>query len=817
MIDLLGAVRRRVPGRSWVFTGTVAVTLGVGIALASATGVIARAIAFAGLPVTDAERVVVLWGSDRAGSFTHLPLSPLDIAPLATAMQGVATVAASDYNGAYDWTFTPPAGGSDPIRLRGTLAGGNFFELLGVRATLGRTLRAEDDVIGGARVMVISERAWQTKFGGDSGVIGTVLKAPRYTETYTVVGVVPAGLDYPRGVDFWTAFAPTAAVNGSLAESPWGVDVVARLDPGATAEQARQVVDAYYATLSREGKEQYAGARASVRSLPELVNGDVRPVFGAFAVAAFLVLLVTCGNVVSLFLVRASQRQRELAVRTALGAGRTRLARDLLGEVASLAVAGGALGVVGASAVLRLFVSLAPASIPRLDQVTLDGFLLGVVLAASVLVLVIVGVAPALVVGGIQPARALGNARAGVGPHGAHARVRRVVVASQVAMAFVVLLGAIQGVRSLTRQRQLDLGLPSAGALTFVELTFPNPGPVPRNREAAALEQWRSTMEAITERVRETPGIVGVAPVTATPFAGPGGWDGRLGPADASPADSARRPYLNLEITNADFMAVTGLPLRQGRWLQVSDRESAPRVVVLSEGAARLLFPGREAVGQRVALWAGLTATVVGVVGDTRFREFLTPRPTVYFPFRQFDNATLYIAVRAAIEPGQVAGIVRRAVAAVDPGILVHDAGTMGRFLDATLARPRLLAAVLTSYGAVIILLAITGLYAVMAGGVTARRREFGVRAALGATPRRLRAMVLREGLTVALPGALAGLALAAFLSRWSRSLFYGIAALDLVTPTLTALVLLGVCACAVGVPAWRASRADPARELRAE
>ncbi|MBK8247755.1 MAG: ABC transporter permease [Gemmatimonadetes bacterium] len=817
MLPTIHAAWRGLLGRSRLFTVSVVATLGVGIALTSATGVIARAIAFGGLPVPGASEVVVLWGSDRAKSFTHLPLRPVDIGPLATAMKGVATVVAGDYNGAYDWTFTPPSGSATPIRMRGTLTGGTFFQVLGVRALLGRTLRADDDVVGASRVIVLSERAWRTSFGGDSGVIGRALYEPRFGASYTVVGVVPTGLDYPRGVDFWSAFAPTAAVNGSLAQSPWSIDVVARLATGATPEQARQVVEAYYSALARQGQEVYDGAHATVRTLPDLVSGDVQPIFGAFAGAALLVLLVTCGNVISLFLVRASLQQRELAVRTALGAGRRRLARHLLGEVGVLAALGGLLGVVGSVAVLRLFVALAPTTIPRLDQVTPDVTLLAAVLVTCGVVVALVGLAPVLVVARTDPSTVLGNAREGVGTHAAHVRVRRLVVSAQVAMALVVLLGAMHGVGSLSRQRALDLGLSQPDALAFAELTFPHAGEVPRNQEGAALEKYRSTMESILERVKAAPGVTGVAPITATPFAGPAGWDGRLTPVDAAPEDTTRRAYLNMEVTNADYLAVAGLPLRGGRWIEAGDRESVPRVVVLSEGGARLLFPGRDAVGQRVALWAGLTATVVGVVGDTRFREFLVPRPTVYFPFRQFDNATLFLAVRTAMEPALAAGVVRQAVAEVNPGILVHDAGTMTRFMDRALARPRLLAAVLSAYGVVIILLAITGLYAVMAGGVVARRREFGVRAALGATPRRLHAMVLKEGLGVVLPGVVAGLFISTSLARWAASLFHGVDVTGMVTPVAAAGCLLGVCVLATSIPAWRAARADPARELRAD
>ena len=306
------AARRqlRVPG----FAVTVTLTVALGIGLASATGVVARAVAFAGLPMRDADRVVVLWGVDRAGSFTRMPLAPTSFAGLSTAMRGVATVAAGDYNGAYPWPFHPADAGDAPLRLRGTLAGGNYFDVLGARPILGRTLRREDDVIGAPRVMVLSHAAWRRHFGGDPDVIGRSLRSVIWGAGYTIVGVMPPGLDMPRGVEFWTAFAPTAARNGSLNDSWFGVHVVARLAPGATPEQVRQVLTAYYATLARSGQTEWTGARASVRTVAQLVTGDVRSAFTALGAAAVVVLLVTCGNVAGLLLVRAGKRRREFAV-----------------------------------------------------------------------------------------------------------------------------------------------------------------------------------------------------------------------------------------------------------------------------------------------------------------------------------------------------------------------------------------------------------------------------------------------------------------------------------------------------------------------
>lgn len=804
----------RTPGFAW----TITLTLALGIGLASATGVVARAVAFAGLPVRDAERVVVLWGIDRAGSFPRMPLAPKELPGLAAAMRGVATVAAGDYNGAYPWPFHPTDGSGAPLRLRGTLAGGNYFDVLGARPVLGRALRPEDDVIGAPRVMVLSHAAWRRHFGGDPGVIGRSLRAVIWGEPYTIVGVMPPGLDVPRGVEFWTAFAPTAARNGSLDDSWFGVHVFARLAPGATPEQARQVTTAYYATLAQGGQTHLAGARATVRTLPELASGDVRPAFTALTAAAAVVLLVTCGNVAGLLLVRAGRRRREFAVRAAIGATRGRLVRSLLLEHALLALAGGVVGAGIATAAVRAFAALAPAELPRVADLGVDWTLLAAVTGVTTLVVLVVGIVPAATATRVPPAAALGGAREGLGGHAGAVRARRLIVGAQVALALVVLSGASLVARSLVHLTTLDLGLSAPEQLAFVELVpSAGAGSQPAESERARLIRWFDEQDAIMERVREAPGVLAVAPVVHEAYAGAAGWDARLEAEGAAPQDSARRPYLNMEITNADYLRVTGVPLLRGRWLAASDREDAPRVVVLSERAARALFPDADAVGRRVKLWGERFATVVGIVGDTRFREFLEPRASIYLPYRQFDGGALFLAVRTAGDPAGAVAAVRRAVTEIAPTMLVQGHGTMRARLAEPLARPRLLASILGTYAVVVVTLAVAGLYAVVAGSVAARRREFGLRAALGATPRMLLALVLREGLGVALIGAGVGLLAALAGGRLIAVLLHGVTPTDAATLAAAVTALLGVCAMAVLFPARRAAGADPARELRAE
>lgn len=803
----------------------VVLTLALGIGLASATGVVARAIAFAGLPVRDAERVVVLWGTDRSGLMTHLALPPTAVPALAAAMRGVAEVAAADWNGASPWVFRAPTGGAGgdgpPLRLRGTLAGGTYFHVLGARPVIGRALRPEDDVIGAPRVLVLTHAAWRTHFGGDPRVIGRALWSVEHGAAYTIVGVMPPGLDFPRGVDFWTAFAPTAAVNGSLAGASAWVHVAARLAPDATPERARDALTTFYGTLRDPVVgDMYVGARATVRTLPALVTGDVRPAFTALTAAAAVVLLVTCGNVAGLLLVRAGRRRRERAVRAAIGADRRRLVDALLAEHAVLALAGGAAGAGVAAALVRAFAALAPAELPRLADLAVDGRVLAAAAAVTGLVVLAVGVGPALAASGVAPATVLGGARDSAGGRADDVRARRLLVGAQVALALVVLAGASLVGRSLARLTALDLGMPAVDRLAFVELVPPESRAHDDSAaNARANARWAATFDGVMARVRVTPGIIAVAPVVRTPFSGATGWDGVLAAEGGAAPDSAHLPFLNMELTDADYLRATGVPLLRGRWFSDADRADAPRVVALSARAARQLFPGQDAVGRRVYLGGagGERATVVGVVGDTRYREFHEPRPTAYFAYRQSPQSPTVLAVRTQGEPALAGGAVRRAAAGVDPAVLVSAAGTMRTLIAAPLARPRLLAAVLGAYAVVVVALAVGGLYAVAAGSVAARRREFGVRSAVGATPAALAALVVGEGLRVAGLGAAVGLAAALAGGRLLATSLYDVRPTDAVTLGLATVTLLGVCAAAVVVPARRAAHADPARVLRAE
>jgi predicted permease len=559
----------------------------------------------------------------------------------------------------------------------------------------------------------------------------------------------------------------------------------------------------------------YGKAQATVRTLPMLVAGDARPAFTALAAAAAVVLLVTCGNVAGLVLVRAARRRRELAVRAAIGAGRGRLVGQLLAEHGALALGGGVLGVLVAVAAVRTFVALAPAELPRIADVGVDWSVLAAVSLVTALAVLLVGVAPAVAASRVAPAETLGGVRGTAGGR-SDTRARRALVGAQVGLAVVVLAGALLVGRSLAKLTALDLGMPNADRLAIVQL-LPSVGTGAFDGDSGNA-RWLDALDAVAARVRATPGFVAAAPVVAPPFSGTGGWDGVLEPEGMTPADAERRQYLNMESTSADYLRATGVRLLGGRFFTDADRDGAPQVIVLSARGAKVLWPNENAVGKRARLGPkGPPVTVVGVVGDTRFRDFLDLRPTVFFPYRQFPQPPNYLAVRTALDPALAVGAVRRAAREVSGSVLVSETGTMRRLVGAPLARPRLLTAVLGAYAAVTLVLTVAGLYGVVAGAVAQRQRELGVRAAIGATPRALAALMLGEGLRVVLVGAGLGLLGALAGGRLLRATLHDVSPADPISLGGAALLLLGVCLLAAGVPARRAARSDPAHVLRSE
>jgi putative ABC transport system permease protein len=773
--------------RSPTFAVTAMLILGVGIGMATAMWTVFNAVLLRPLPVQDADRIVVLRALDQSGVEIAFDQSQLDaLRRSSRTMRDVA--------GIVHWTgpaAVPLLDGDHQVRLAQMFVSGNLFEVLGAKPALGRLLLPSDDFA--SHVIVLSYGAWRRHFDGDPSVIGRQLTNPKDHSLTTIVGVAPPGLDYPVAVDAWRpGFADDVTM-----------DAVARLAPGATPAAARAEFLAAARSIFNKTKFAINIGGATAHSLREGVVGEARPVVIVLTAAVALLLLIACVNVGNLLLLRAATRAREIAVRRSLGATYGDIVRQLLTESLLLAVGGGVLGVGVGELARRSLVGMAPARLPRLDLVRFSGAPLAATAALALLTVLVFGILPSLVAANRQlrlDERAATSTRQ-------RRRVRQWLVASQVSLALVMLSGAALLLRSLERLQHLDLGY-TTDHLTFAYV-------IPPAAHDTSLP-WKIQMgDAVMAHLRTIPGVAAVAPTMYGPFAGPGMWTFSWDAEGETGADSIASPTTAIEVAGPDYFRVLGIPILRGRTFLDTDRDSMPMVAILSEASARRYWHGQDPVGKRIRIrGARHWWTVVGVVGDTHFREMRQSTPMVYLSWRQADWQG-DLAIRSTAIVSQAA--IRRAVADADPSLTVWSVYTMDEVLDDVVAEPRLNTLLLSMFGLVALALAAIGLYGVMASAVREQTREIGVRMALGATPSRVRADVLRRALLVCLGGAVVGIGLALAASRVIASLLFEVSPTDPVALIGACVLLLTVAAIAAYVPASLASRVDPARALQAD
>jgi len=701
----------------------------------------------------------------------------------------------------------PAEVGEAATTLRGGIVAGDFFGVLGVKPLLGRVLSAEDDVVGGPHVLVISHGLWRRAFAGDPHVLGKTLLVRGVG--YSIVGVLPQGFEYPKGADFWTTLALVVPEWERNPTQPT-LDLVGRLRPGAAPADALAEVNSALQRLVPAGRDW----RAVLHSFSDVIVGDVRRDILVLFAAALLVLILASVNVGSLLLVRGGARMREFAIRSALGAGQARVIRQLLTESLILAVIGGLAGALVAAWAVRVVPTIAPPELPRVDDLRIDASVLAFTFTASIVAALLCGLAPAR---GVSRANFGQVLRAGTQPIAA-STWRRLAVVGQIGLAMLVVAGAGLLTRSLLLLARVDMGFATDGLL------FVRPM-IPPAKEADA-QQVRVLIDRLVLRVRALPGVLAVSPVSHLPFSQTGGIDMPYSAEGQDRRAADANPFLSYVPAQAEYFSTMALPIRRGRGFSAQDRAGSPLVVVVSEAVARHTWPGQDPIGKRIK-WGPPDSpepwrTVVGVAADTRYSGLLNIRASVYVPDRQPPSPDgvwipTILVIRAQSAAGDLLTSVRGAIKEIDPDVKVMSAESMSEMLGRELARPRFNTALLDALAILALVLAVTGLYGVMGTHVSQRTREMGIRMALGADSGAVSRQVVWQGMQLAFAGVAAGLVAALVGTRWLRSLLFGVSPADPLTLISATLLLLLAALVASYIPARRATRVDPMVALRYE
>jgi putative ABC transport system permease protein len=767
-------------------------TLALGLGTSVAMFAVVHAVLIRPLPVLNQDRLVFVTKHPR-NDRQVLPFSFAEQTAVSHLSGIVETSGGVQYDG-------PLAVGLRVGRLafnvNATSVTADFFAVLGSRAELGRLTIVADRPASSA--VVISRRLWKTRFGGDSTVVG---RSVRLGETViaTIIGIAPARFDFPHGSDAWYLLQPPA---GKEAEYAWFSGVV-RLRPGTSLERARLGVQLIVARDTTQGV-----MVAEVRPFLDAAIGNLRSSVLILSVAAGLVFLVAIANAASLLLVQGSARARELAIRGALGASRARVVRLLTIEAGLLAAGAVGLGAVLTLLVLRALAVLTPTEVARVGEVEASPALLAALSLAATAAVLLFGALPALWLSRRSPFGALRSARAGVDALGGSGRIRELLVTVQVALAVIVAAGAGLMIRTIDNLNRLDLGVDRA-QLTVIRVT---PG------AATNTPAVQFFYEQLAERVAAAPGVQSASAITSQPFMGWRGWTTTFTLPQQDAKEAARNPWADLEVVGTDFFRTLGVRLLRGRPFDHADRVGQPRRVIVNETLARLAWPGQDPIGRRLMVGAQ-AVLVVGLAGDTRFRELTSSAPTIYVSLAQADSALPilpgYLAVRSELRPDRVAAVVGNAARELAADAIVFETTSMGQAIQGQLARPRFSASLLTGFAGVTLLLVGAGLFATISALVQQRTREIGVRIALGARPVQLGRYILRRGLRIAAIGLVAGLAFSLLATRLIRRLLFGIQSTDPLVLLLTAAIITTIAVVACLAPTVQAARIDPMVSLR--
>lgn len=794
----------RVLIKSPVFTTVAVVSLALGIGANTAIFSVVNGLLFRPLPYPDSQRIVHVWHTPPQESFPGMdrfsasPANYLDWKSQSESFERMA---------AYQGAGFSLSGGGDPMPITAAAVSSDFFAVLRSNASLGRTFMPEEEQPGRNQVVVLSYGLWQRAFGANPNLIGQTLTLD--SQSYTVIGVMPAGFQFLHGAELWVPLAWDDTEKQIRSIHDYGV--IARLKPNVSQAQAQAEMSAISSRLEQQYPEENKGWGAVVIPLQEDLVGDIRPALLVLFSAVGFVLLIACANVANLMLARGANRQKEIAIRIALGAARSRIVRQLLTESVLLAVVGGILGLLLANWGIELLVRLSSDNLPNHNEIGIDKWALGFTLLVSFGAGIVAGIAPAFQFSSSETNETLKQGTGRTGGSSVKKSTREALVICEVALSLILLIGAGLMIRSFWKLQNVDPGFDTSNTLTMSVGLSPTKYPEP--------QQQAAFFDRLLEETRALPGIVYVGSTTTLPLTGNGSTqpfsiEGR--PEQAV----AEQPTAKTRYISPDYFRAMGIPLRQGRFFNDQDRENGVPVVIVSESMARRFWPGQDPIGKRLTPSFHLkqgSREVVGVVGDVRAGLDSDASATMYMSYKQAPRPYMTIVARTATDPQNFIQPISKAIYTVDKEQALWDVRTMEQVLAASVSGRRFNMTLLLAFAVLALVLAAVGVYGVMNYSVMLRRRELGIRIALGARAIDVLRLVLGHGLTLTLIGVGVGLLGAYGLTRLMASLLYGVPATDSLTFVSVSSVLIVVGLLASYLPARRATKVDPMIALRSE
>ncbi len=792
------------------FTAIGVITLALGIGANTAMFSVINAVLLRPLPYRDPARLVTIWEESPERGMYQMPIS------LANMRDWVAQNQTFEQISAYTFTNLNLTGSGEPARLLTVRSSANLFPLIGATPHLGRTFLPEEDREGGNRVVILGHAIWQSRFGSDPGIVGKSLTLNN--ESHTVVGVMSADSEFPVGFGYMgkvlndpiDLHVPLAASSRETKRGNYSFFAIGRLKQGVTFEQARAEMTTIEKRLEQQYPEGNTGIGINLVPTQEQTVKEIRPALLVLLGAVAFMLLIACANIANLLLGRAASRQKEIAIRSALGASRMRVLRLLLSESLILSLAGGALGLLLAFWGTDALMALAPDNIPRLNEVGVDAQVFGFTLTVSLLTGIIFGLIP-----GLQAAKPNLNEDLKEGSRGsmgssAGKRTRSVLVAVEVALSLVLLVGAGLMIKSFIRLQQTNLGFnPDKVLTTSLSLS--------RTRYLEGRQQAAFYQQAL-ERIQSLTGVQSAAATTALPLTlSMSGSDFRI---EGHPEPEAgKEMIINTSSVSPGYFQTLGIPLMKGRDFTGRDNGDAPEAAIINNDLARIYFPNEDPIGKRITFSDGESwISIVGVTGDVKQLGLDTnAKPQVYFPFMQVPSPSMSLVVRTATEPTSLAGAVKSQIQMMDRDLPIEDSKTMQELLADSNSGRRFNMLLLTVFATVALVLAVVGIYGVMSYSVTQRTHEIGIRVAVGAQARDVFRMVIGQGMALAMIGIALGLIGAFALTRLMTTMLFGVEPTDPATFITIAVLLTAVALVACYIPGRRATKVDPLVALRYE